>query len=165
MTHVCCMWCVLLAATEPEDSLARILAAAVPATATPSPFLPSNPFAPDSPSFPHSSVKRMITRTQQRRDTAARGAAEGCSHSRSRSRERDALLLPPPPQQLLPVSHAVAAIDAAYGDRPRSISRLHDDELTCVLSILPLEELAVVVRCSRRFNGIARRERGRALHI
>jgi hypothetical protein len=69
----------------------------------------------------------------------------------------------PSRRQLRSITRAAAAIDAAYGDRPRSISRLHDDELVSVLAFLHLKDLAQLVRCSRRFNGVARRERGREL--
>jgi hypothetical protein len=62
-------------------------------------------------------------------------------------------------------SHAAAAIDAAYGNHPRSISRLHDDELTCVLSFLALKDLAQLVRCSHRFNDVIRKKRSSELHI
>jgi hypothetical protein len=45
----------------------------------------------------------------------------------------------------------------------RSLSRLHDDELSCVLPFLSLSQLSQLVRCSRRFNGVARKERSRGL--
>jgi hypothetical protein len=61
------------------------------------------------------------------------------------------------------VTRAAAAIVAAYGNHPHSISRLHDDELACMLSFLSLTDLAQLVCCSRRFNGVARRERSREL--
>jgi hypothetical protein len=38
---------------------------------------------------------------------------------------------------------------------------VHDDELSCVLPFLSLADLAQLVRCSRRFNGVARKERSR----
>jgi hypothetical protein len=69
----------------------------------------------------------------------------------------------PSRRQLRSVTHAAAAIDAAYGDRPRSISRLHDDELVSVLAFLHLKDLALLVRCSRRFNGVVRKGPGREL--
>jgi hypothetical protein len=53
----------------------------------------------------------------------------------------------------------------AYADNPQSISRLHDDELVCVLSFLFLPDLSQLVRCSRRFNGVARKERSRGLEL
>jgi hypothetical protein len=53
----------------------------------------------------------------------------------------------------------------AYANNPQSISRLHDDELSCVLPFLSLPKLAQLVRCSRRFNGLARKERSRDLHL
>jgi hypothetical protein len=43
--------------------------------------------------------------------------------------------------------------------------RLHDDELSCVFSFLELEDVAQLVRCSRRFNAVARKERSRRLHF
>jgi hypothetical protein len=60
---------------------------------------------------------------------------------------------------------AVAAIDAAYGNHPRSISRLHDDELLHMLSFLALKDLAQLVHCSRRFRHVARKERNRGSEI
>jgi hypothetical protein len=45
----------------------------------------------------------------------------------------------------------------------RSIARLRDDELSCVLPFLALPDLAELVRCSRRLNGVARKERSRGL--
>jgi hypothetical protein len=96
---------------------------------------------------------------QPQRGNALRTA----TRSRSRSRERDALLLPTPRRQLRSTTRAAAAIDAAYGNHPRSISRLHDDELSIVLSFLLLKDLALIVRCSHRFNGVARRERSRGV--
>jgi hypothetical protein len=53
----------------------------------------------------------------------------------------------------------------AHGNHPRSISRLHDDELSCVLPFLELKDLAQLVRCSRRFNTVARKERSRGLQL
>jgi hypothetical protein len=47
----------------------------------------------------------------------------------------------------------------------RSIARLHDDELSCVLPFLSLADLAQLVRCSRRFNCVARKEHSRGLHL
>jgi hypothetical protein len=47
----------------------------------------------------------------------------------------------------------------------RSVARLHDDELSCVLPFLSLAELSQLVRCSRRFNRLARKERSRGLHV
>ena len=55
-------------------------------------------------------------------------------------------------------------IEVAYANHPRSISRLHDDELACVLPFLALKQLARLVRCSRRFNAVVRKERSRGLH-
>jgi hypothetical protein len=56
-------------------------------------------------------------------------------------------------------------IEVAYANHPRSISRLHDDELLCMLGFLLLKDLAQLVRCSHRFNGVARKERSRGLHL
>jgi hypothetical protein len=47
----------------------------------------------------------------------------------------------------------------------RSLARLHDDELSCVLPFLSLPDLSQWVRCSRRFNSLARKERSRGLHV
>jgi hypothetical protein len=60
---------------------------------------------------------------------------------------------------------AAAAIDAAYGNHPRSISRLHDDELLHMLAFLALQDLALLVRCSRRFHHVSRKERNRGSEI
>ena len=60
---------------------------------------------------------------------------------------------------------ATAADDAAAQNPLRSTSRLHDDELSCVMVFLRLKEVATLVRCSHRFNGIARKERSRELHM
>jgi hypothetical protein len=54
-------------------------------------------------------------------------------------------------------------MDAAYISDPHSISRLHDDEISCVLPFLSLAELPQLVRCSHRFNAVARKERSRGL--
>jgi len=56
-------------------------------------------------------------------------------------------------------------IDTAYAINQQSISRLHDDELSCVLPFLSLPDLAQLVRCSRRFNALARKERSRGLQL
>jgi hypothetical protein len=53
----------------------------------------------------------------------------------------------------------------AYDTHMRSITRLHDDELSCVLPFLALKDLAQLVRCSRRFNGVARKDRSRGLQL
>jgi hypothetical protein len=42
---------------------------------------------------------------------------------------------------------------------------LHDDELVCVLPFLSLKDLSRLVRCSRRFHGVVRKERSRELHF
>jgi hypothetical protein len=42
---------------------------------------------------------------------------------------------------------------------------LHDDELSCVLHFFPLKDLVQLVRCSRRFNGVARKVRSRSLQL
>jgi hypothetical protein len=105
----------------------------------------------------------MSNQSSRRRNGAS--PASIWSRSRSRSRERDPLSQPPPHRQLRSVTRAAAVIDAAYGNHPRSISRLHDDELACVLSFLSLKELALLVCCSRRFNGVARKERSRGLSL
>jgi hypothetical protein len=47
----------------------------------------------------------------------------------------------------------------------RSITRLHDDELSCLLPFLSLSDLAQLVRCARRFNAVARKERSRGLEL
>jgi hypothetical protein len=72
---------------------------------------------------------------------------------------------PPPDRQLRSVTRAAAAIDAAYGNHPGSISRLHDDELASVLPFLHMTDLALLVRCSRRFKGVVRKERSRGLSL
>jgi hypothetical protein len=82
--------------------------------------------------------------------------------SRSRNREHDT---EQPHRQLQPCTRAVAAVEAAYASHPRSISRLHDDELSYVFSFLELEDLAQLVRCNRRFNDVARKERSRGVHL
>jgi hypothetical protein len=118
-----------------------------------------NPPSPSADIF----AETMSGRTKQRQEAATHNSDQG--RSRSRSRERDAVLMRQPSRQLRSVTRAAAAIDAAYGDRPHSISRLHDDELACVLPFLSLEDLACLVRCSRRFNGVARKERSRGLEV
>jgi hypothetical protein len=60
---------------------------------------------------------------------------------------------------------ARTAMNIAHTNHPRSISRLHDDELVCVLPFLLLRDAARLVRCSRRFNAVARKERSRGLHV
>jgi hypothetical protein len=70
---------------------------------------------------------------------------------------------------LLPLHASIAAaIPVVDEDNPlrlRSIARLHDDELSCTLAFLPLKDLALLVRCSRRFNAVARKERSRELQL
>jgi hypothetical protein len=97
-------------------------------------------------------------------DRRATGAGVGASRSstRSRSRERDAIQSS---RQLRSHTRANAALQVAYANNPRSISRLHDDELSCVLPFLELTDLAELVRCSRRLNGVARKERSRGLYV
>jgi hypothetical protein len=96
-----------------------------------------------------------------------RGRAGGSDAARSsirnRSRERDAPQSPR--RQLRSTTRAAAAIQAAYGDNPQSISRLRDDELSCVLPFLSLRDLAQLVRCSHRFNGVARKESSRRRYL
>jgi hypothetical protein len=58
---------------------------------------------------------------------------------------------------------STAALHAAAQNPLRSLSRLRDDELSCVLVFLPLRDLSRLVRCSHRFNGVARKERSREL--
>jgi hypothetical protein len=99
---------------------------------------------------------------QHGRRTAAALPHSGSRRIRSRSRQREAQQ---PRRQLRSHTPAAAAIEAAYGNHPQSISRLHDDELLCVLPFLELKDLAQLVRCSRRFNGVARKERSRGLHL
>jgi hypothetical protein len=96
---------------------------------------------------------------QAQRGDASRAATR--SRSRSRSRERDALRSEPPRRQLRSTTRAAAAADASRGDRPDSFSPLHDDELLCVLPFLSLKDVALLMRCSRRFNVVARREPSR----
>jgi hypothetical protein len=98
------------------------------------------------------------------RTTRAEGHTRASSRSRSRSRERAALS---PRRQLRSESdtRTAAAVQVAYANHPRSISRLHDDELSCVLPFLSLTDLSQLVRCSHRFNGLARKERSRGLHL
>jgi hypothetical protein len=69
--------------------------------------------------------------------------------------------------RLLPLHASIAAaIPVADEDNPlRSIVRLHDDELSCTLAFLPLKDLTVLVRCSRRFNAVAVKERSRGLQL
>jgi hypothetical protein len=92
------------------------------------------------------------------RRAAADPATRTSSRSRSREREEQ-----PPQRQLRSITRDAAAIQVAYANHPRSISRLHDDELLCVLRFLALADLAELVCCSRRFNGVARKERSREL--
>jgi hypothetical protein len=54
-------------------------------------------------------------------------------------------------------SHRVTADES----EERRIERLHDDELSCVLPFLSLADLVQLVRCGRRFNAVARKERSR----
>ena len=61
--------------------------------------------------------------------------------------------------------HASAAVQLASANHLRSLSRLHDDELSCVLSFLLLMDLSQLVRCNRRFNAVAKKERSRGLHL
>jgi hypothetical protein len=82
--------------------------------------------------------------------------------SRSRSRQRDELQ---PRRQLRSHTRADVVRQVAYANNPRSISCLHDDELSCVLPFLSLVDLSQLVRCSRRFNSAARKERGRGLQL
>jgi hypothetical protein len=56
-------------------------------------------------------------------------------------------------------------IGTAYANNSHSISRLHDDELSCVLPFLSLADLTRMVRCSRHFNALARKEHSRGLHL
>jgi hypothetical protein len=56
-------------------------------------------------------------------------------------------------------------MNVAHALHPRSIARLHDDELSCLLRFLSLSDLARLVRCTRRFNALARKERCRGLHL
>jgi hypothetical protein len=84
------------------------------------------------------------------------------SSSRSRSRERE---VDQSSFQLRSHTRANAVLHVAYANHPRSISRLHDDELSCVLAFLSLSDLALLVRCSRRFNAVARKERDRGLRL
>jgi hypothetical protein len=56
-------------------------------------------------------------------------------------------------------------MEDALDNHPRSLSRLHDDELSCLLPFLSLSDLAQFVRCNHRFNGVARKERSRGLHL
>jgi hypothetical protein len=74
-------------------------------------------------------------------------------------------------QHILSTLAAVAVLRAWSRNREeharRSISRLHDDELACVLPFLSLTDLAQLVRCSRRFCAVAHKERShcRGLHL
>jgi hypothetical protein len=83
-------------------------------------------------------------------------------NSRSRSRQRHE---EPPRRQLRSHTRAATAIQVAHANNPQSISRLHDDELSCILPFLELADLAQFVRCNRRFNAVARKERSRGLHL
>jgi hypothetical protein len=96
-----------------------------------------------------------------RRQAATVGQPRAASRSRSRSREHEGSQ--PPIRQLRSTTQAAAAVQAACGNNPQSMSRLHDDELSCVLPFLSLTDLARLVRRSRRLNGVARKERRRGL--
>jgi hypothetical protein len=96
-------------------------------------------------------------REQRKEDASDKQRTRDRSHEHDNSNR--------PVRQLRSVTRAAAAIDAAYGNHPRSISRLHDDELVCILPFLDMKDLAVLVSCSRRFNGVARRERSRGVEI
>jgi hypothetical protein len=89
--------------------------------------------------------------------------ASGASGSRSDggSREYDANS---PRNQLRLHTEAAAAMEAAAQNPARSILRLHDDELSCVLALLTLKDMAQLVRCNQRFNHVARKARSRGLH-
>jgi hypothetical protein len=115
-------------------------------------------------SFFHSTSIQVTSMSDEQH---GHGAAATLSHSgsrrsRSRSHERNDQ---PPRRQLRSHTGAAAADEAAYGNHPQSISRLHDDELSCVLTFLSLKDLTQLVRCSRRFNAVARKERSRELHL
>jgi hypothetical protein len=83
-----------------------------------------------------------------------RNTQRAAAASRSHSRERDVLQLPQ--RHLRSATRAAAAIQLAYANDLQSISRLHDDALSCVLPFLSLPELSRLVQCSRRFNGVYR---------
>jgi hypothetical protein len=70
------------------------------------------------------------------------------------------------PSAPLSLSKSLLTTGGAQAKQRRSISRLHDDELSCILPVLPLKDLSQLVRCSRRFNAAAKKERsfGRHLH-
>jgi hypothetical protein len=53
----------------------------------------------------------------------------------------------------------------AQAKQRRSISRLHDDELSCVLPFLSLSELNRLVRCSKRFRTVVTSMRGLGFHL
>jgi hypothetical protein len=57
------------------------------------------------------------------------------------------------------------AIRATNGSLSCSVLRLHDDELSCVFPFLPLADLVQFIRCNRRFNAVARKERSRGLRL
>jgi hypothetical protein len=77
--------------------------------------------------------------------------SEGCEDNASQHRHS------------LPCAEDAAALLDADDNPLRSISRLHDDELSCVLAFLSLTDLAQLVRCNRRFIAHARKERSREL--
>jgi hypothetical protein len=103
-----------------------------------------------------------MNKTSEQETTGSGFSGQRHSRSRSRSRERDAEL---PRRQLRSHTRAAAAIQVAHANDPQSISRLHDDELACVLPFLPLKDLTQLVRCSHRFNGVTRKERSRELRL
>jgi hypothetical protein len=84
------------------------------------------------------------------------------AHGRDSNRSEDDAVQPRQPLPDAPIATAFSSTD---GNHLRSISRLHDDELSCVLPFLALKDLAQLVRCSRRFNGVARKERNRGLRL
>jgi hypothetical protein len=102
----------------------------------------------------------MDAQNNRRQQSAETGAARSSNRSRSREREEQ-----PPRRQLRSATRVAAVIQAAYGDNPHSISRLHDDELLCVLPFLALPDLVQFVRCIRRFNNVVRKERSRGEHL
>jgi hypothetical protein len=100
----------------------------------------------------------MSETQKQQADSAASASDQRTRRSHSRERDNSPLMC----------SHApavTAAMDTAYANNPQSISRLHDDELLCMLGFLLLKDLAQLVRCSRRFNGVARKERSLDLRL
>jgi hypothetical protein len=84
-------------------------------------------------------------------DPSASGGSEACDNTPSQRRHS------------LPCAEDAAALLAAEDNPLRSISRLHDDELSCMLPFLPLKDLSQLVRCNRRFIALARKERCREL--